>query len=233
MDKDIAAAAIERLEAERQRRLDERVAKGEAVRAPLYVVVSDPGQVEAEIESAKADKLAELRKAGETREIVFDEPWVINTGVPRGADFGKDWAPLPPTKPYDRHDAADESPKPAITRPSEEPAEPLVAHHRIHVQVAPPTERDPGAVIEGSYTLTESGVVRVYDADRNLLGSERLAPGADAGAAARRVLREKRAPQRLLGADPALIFNHRRLEHEGGCFSRRHSARPRSESWRC
>jgi hypothetical protein len=116
----IAAAAIERLEAERQRRVEERIAQGKAIRVPLCVVVEDPGQVEAEIESAKADKLAELRKAGETREIVFDEPMVIDTGVPRDADFGKDWAPLPPADPYDRHAvASDEPPKPAITRPSE------------------------------------------------------------------------------------------------------------------
>jgi hypothetical protein len=46
------------------------------------------------------------------------------------------------------------------------------------------------AVIEGSYTLTEDGVLRACDADHNLLGTEHLAPGADAGAAARRVLRE-------------------------------------------
>jgi hypothetical protein len=94
MDKDIAAAAIERLEAEKQRRIDEKVAKGEAVRVPLSLVIHDPEQVEAEIESAKASKLAELRKAGETREIVFDPPLTISTGVPRNADFGKGWAPL-------------------------------------------------------------------------------------------------------------------------------------------
>jgi hypothetical protein len=82
--------------------------------------------------------------------------------------------------------------------PVEEPAEPLV-EHRIWVQVAPPTENDPGAIVEGSYTLTEDGVVRVYDVDHNLLGTEHLRPGADAGAAARRVLREKKAPNDFWG----------------------------------
>ncbi|OLB78716.1 MAG: hypothetical protein AUI16_02975 [Alphaproteobacteria bacterium 13_2_20CM_2_64_7] len=192
MDKDIAAAAIERLEAERQRRIDEKVAQGTVVRAPLYVVVSDPEQVEAEVEGAKADKLAELRQAGETREIIFDEPFVIITGVPRSPDFEKDWARLPPAKPYDRYASHDEPRKPAIVRPYEEPAE-LVAH-RIQVQVAPPTENDPGAIIEGTYTLAEDGILRVFDTDQNLLGTEHLHPGADAGAAARRVLREKKAP---------------------------------------
>jgi hypothetical protein len=67
--------------------------------------------------------------------------------------------------------------------------------HRIRVQVAPPTESDPGAIVEGSYTLTEDGVLRVYDADQNLLGTDHLSPGADAGAAARRVLRAKKGPE--------------------------------------
>jgi hypothetical protein len=121
MDRDIKAAAIERLEAEKRRRLDEKVARGEAVRMPLSLVVHDPGQVAAEIESVKATKLAELRQAGETREVVWDEPLAIVTGVPRSPDWGKDWAPLPPAKPYDRYAvASDEPPKPAMVRPSEE-----------------------------------------------------------------------------------------------------------------
>jgi hypothetical protein len=126
--------------------------------------------------------------------------------------------------------AYDEPRKPAIVRPSEEPAEPLV-EHRIWVQVAPPTESDPGAVIEGSFTLTEGGVVRVYDVDHKLLGTEYLAPGADAGAAARRVLREKKTPQRVLRRTtarprPPLTSNSRVIaalgRHERGeihCFS--------------
>lgn len=144
MDK-IAAAAIERLEAERQRRVEERIAQGKAIRVPLCVVIHDPGQEAAEVESAKADKLAELRKAGETREIVFDEPLVIITGVPRCPDRGKDWAPLPPADPYDRH-VVDEPRKPSIVRPSEEPAEPVESSPRegpyhIHAQVRGPDEK--------------------------------------------------------------------------------------------
>jgi hypothetical protein len=63
--------------------------------------------------------------------------------------------------------------------------------HRIQVQVAPPTEDDPGAVIEGSYTLAGDGVLRVYDADRNLLGTERLKLGEDPARVARQLLRKK------------------------------------------
>ena len=51
MDKAIAAAAIERLEAERQRRIDEKVAKGEAVRVPLGAVVVGVGDKGRELQS--------------------------------------------------------------------------------------------------------------------------------------------------------------------------------------
>jgi hypothetical protein len=197
MDKAIAAAAIERLEAERQRRIEEKVASGSAVRVPLCVVVGDPEQVAAEIESARARKPAELRKAGETREIIFDEPMVINTGVPRDADFGKDWAPLPPTKPYDRHDADDEPRAPAITRPSEaHEGEPYEGPHPIHVQVrcSDPDKGDPGEIAEGSFTVSSGGIVRVMNDQGQLLGTHVLQPMEDAAGVARRILREKKSP---------------------------------------
>jgi hypothetical protein len=195
MDK-IAAAAIERLEAEKQRRIDEKVANGSAVRVPLYVVVCDLEQVEAEIESAKADKLAELRAAGEQREIIFEEPMVIDTGVPRHEDFGKDWAPLLPTDRYHRHDAASDEPRaPAMVRPSEE-SEPYEGPHHIHVQVrgSDPDKGDPGAIAEGSFTISSGGIVRVRDAEGQLLGTHVLQPMEDAAGVARRILREKKSP---------------------------------------
>jgi hypothetical protein len=142
----------------------------------------------------EADKLAELRKAGETREIVFDEPMVINTGVPRGADFGKDWAPL---KPYDRHDADDEPRAPAITRPSEaHEGEPYEGPHPIHVQLrcSDPERGDPGQIVEGSFTISAGGIVRVEDAEGRPLGSHVLQPLEDPRVVARRILREKKSP---------------------------------------
>jgi GTP cyclohydrolase III len=76
-------AAIARLEAEKQRRIDAKVEKGEAIRVPLYVGVGEPEKAAAAVENAKAQRLAKLREAGETREVHFDEPMVIITGVPR------------------------------------------------------------------------------------------------------------------------------------------------------
>jgi hypothetical protein len=74
------AAALSELEAEKQRRIDEKVEKGEAVRVPALSIVVGASE---EVGAAIKDKLAALRAAGETREIYFEEPSVIVTGVPR------------------------------------------------------------------------------------------------------------------------------------------------------
>jgi hypothetical protein len=203
MDK-IAAAAIERLEAEKQRRRTEKIAKGEAVCVPLCIVlgVASDEEVAAEIESAKAREAARLREGGERREIIFEEPEVLITGVP-GCD--ESFEPITKEDKALRvedfsarrrvSEALNAVDKPMPNSPApvsaEEPAE-LLEEHRIYVQVAPPTENDPaGAIVEGSYSLTEDGVLRVYDVDGNPIGTEHLSPDADAVAAARRVLRGK------------------------------------------
>jgi hypothetical protein len=66
---------------EQRRREDERVAAGQAVRLPLYLVGEQ--DIAEAIEGAKARKLAELRAVGDQRALIFDEPFVITTGVPR------------------------------------------------------------------------------------------------------------------------------------------------------
>src|SRR2546429_1390980 len=75
--------AIERLEAERQRRIEEKIERGEAVRAewPIVVGVPDP----------KKDYDAVCRDA-DGREVYPAEPYsVIVTGVPRR---GRDDIPI-------------------------------------------------------------------------------------------------------------------------------------------
>lgn len=76
-------AALAQLEAEKQRRIDEKVEKGEAVCLPLAVVVREHDDVAALVEAEKARQIAKLRQAGDKREVLFDEPVLINTGVPR------------------------------------------------------------------------------------------------------------------------------------------------------
>jgi hypothetical protein len=210
--------AIERLEAEKRRRIDERVARGELVRVSLgdpdgipVIVVGADEDPDEKLELAKARKIAELRAAGDRRAVIFDTPedavTMILTGVPRGPDSynpadlitEEDKAPCPEDFSARRRvrEALSAVDKPMPTTPApasaEEPAEPLV-HRPIYAQVAPPTESDPGQIIEGSFTISSGGIVRVEDDQGILLGSEVLQPGADPAAVARRILRDKRSP---------------------------------------
>src|SRR5262249_15033815 len=77
-------AALEQLEAERERRIEAKVAEDKAIREPLVVVSGDDKGIDAKVESARAARLAELRGAGEKREVVFDRLTII-TGVPRSS----------------------------------------------------------------------------------------------------------------------------------------------------
>jgi len=78
-DKEVAA--LERLEAERARRIREKIEKGEAVRMPVLIVGSRES-----IDAVRARTLAVMRAAGEKREVVSchdGQVQVIITGVPR------------------------------------------------------------------------------------------------------------------------------------------------------
>ena len=56
----------------RERRLAEKIEAGEIVSVPLFIVAGSESEARAKVEQAKADKLAELRAAGDQREVVFD-----------------------------------------------------------------------------------------------------------------------------------------------------------------
>jgi hypothetical protein len=85
-EKKIELSHVEQLEqglaTERARRVDAKVESGQAVRAPITVVSAGPDDAESVLVSVGADKVAELRQAGERREIIV-EPFQIFTGVPR------------------------------------------------------------------------------------------------------------------------------------------------------
>jgi hypothetical protein len=201
MASEIDAEKLAAFEALLRKDLERRmIERGEAVHVPLYVVVGDPGEVAAEIESVKARKRAELRKAGETREIVFDEPMVIITGVPGGPDrdWGKSGLATSPSKPAeDRYEVFGGQKR--VTRPvpghsaPPAPSVPDEGPHRIIVQVRPPDpERgDHGEIAEAVYAIRR-GVLHVDDGDREL-GSQRLQPGDDPRVVARAILRTKKA----------------------------------------
>jgi hypothetical protein len=217
--KNIAAAAIARLEAEKQRRIDEKVARGEAVRVdPLGVLVfgvASDEQIAAAVAGAKAKRIAELRAAGETREIFFDESpddiSVIVTGVPRCGrdedDEGYDDEAPPVAKAEDRAEdftarkrvaeALHAVDRPMPTTPPPAPStesEPYEGPHHIHAQTRGSGPGDPGAIVEGSFTISSGGIVHVKDAEGRLLGTHVLQPMEDAAGQARKILREKRSP---------------------------------------
>jgi hypothetical protein len=68
---------------ERERRAKAKVERGEAVLEQIFVVVGGAEDADDAVVSAKAERLAELRAAGQTKEIIFADPNVIITGVPR------------------------------------------------------------------------------------------------------------------------------------------------------
>jgi len=78
-------ALMEELEAERLRRIDEEVATGEAIRAPARSVgVGTLAAANAAIENTRVRMQAADREAGrKVREVYFEEPAVLITGVPR------------------------------------------------------------------------------------------------------------------------------------------------------
>src|SRR5262249_26945413 len=133
--------ALERLEAERQRRIAEKIDKGIAVRAPLLVVA-----VWESIDEEGPRRLSELQNAGETREFHFGvlgesgEPQAIEcvcTGVPRaGRDDNYVPAPLPrPTSIPQRYEKIGRLPE----KPPVAPASPPVCRRSIRVQPLAPT----------------------------------------------------------------------------------------------
>jgi hypothetical protein len=78
-------ATLEQLEAERRRRIDEKIERGEAIRVPaLSVVVGVPDEADGALEDMRARMLAADRQAGgKATEVYFEEPAVLITGVPR------------------------------------------------------------------------------------------------------------------------------------------------------
>jgi hypothetical protein len=199
-------AALAALEAERERRVEAKVAEDKAIREPLVVVLGGPEDLDAKVESARAARLAELRAAGEKREVIFDCQTII-TGVRRsGRDFDVERAssiggaqPGIDDKPdYTSHlKRYDRKPPPLPKPPAEavKPPEP----GPIQTQVRAPSQdgKDPGEVISGWYDIqtAQNGQRQVVVWERSggaPIGRAPYTPGDDPKVIARRLLREKR-----------------------------------------
>jgi hypothetical protein len=195
-DIDKLDATLARLEAERERRLAERIEAGELLRVRVWVVAGSQAEARARVEGAKADKLAELRAAGELREVVFAVTMVV-TGVLRHGEAPETepWKPAPrlpylPTRgstvPSGTVDLRDEVAEAA-------PEEPPIIETYIAVQVGRCLDDDPGQIAEGWFSI-DNGTVTVTNSTGKYVGSHTLLKGEDARVVAKRLLREK-APE--------------------------------------
>jgi hypothetical protein len=190
------AALLARLEAEREQRLVEKFAAGEVVSIPLFIVAGSEPAARAQVEQVKADKLAELRAAGETREVKFDVTFVV-TGVRQHGEepAGEPWKPVSPpflprsssvgtTRPPDEvSDAEEVVPK--------EPQPPI-----IETYIAVQTRRchdddDVGEVAEGYFSVDDNRRVTVTNKSGGYVGSRTMIAGEDARVVAKQLLREK------------------------------------------
>src|SRR5215471_11541671 len=79
-DPDKLKAAVKQLRAEREQLIEASIESGTVVRVAVFATRGG------NIEEAKQQKLAELKAAGEKRQVIFDE-LVIETGVPRSAAY--------------------------------------------------------------------------------------------------------------------------------------------------
>jgi hypothetical protein len=175
-------AALEQLEAEKERRLQAKIDAGEIVSVETVVVVGR----EEDIEEATMQAIAKhpLPDDGRHRR----ELYYVFTGVPRG---DPDPAPQVQT-------ASEEGPSP----PSAEPAAsgPLIPHSQptpTYVRVVVSNgndDGDPGAIAEAYYTI-EDGLVVLRDADHKHITSRALLKGGDPAAVARALLREVEKPE--------------------------------------
>ena len=90
------AELLARLEAEREQRLAEKIAAGEIVSVPLFIVGGSETSARAQVEQAKADKLKELHDVGDRREVVFAVNVVITGVVQHGEARDPERAPSAP-----------------------------------------------------------------------------------------------------------------------------------------
>jgi hypothetical protein len=190
IDHDKLDAALERLEAERERRLADRIEAGEVVSVPLCIVAGSESEASARVEEAKADKLAELRAAGDQREVKFTVELIV-TGVLRPGE-ATETEPWKPTPSLPAPVAADEVALEEAVR--EEPQPPIIETY-ISVQTrACHDDDDAGEIAEGWFSI-DAGQVTVTDANGKYVGSRAMLEGEDARVVAKQLLRGKKAPE--------------------------------------
>jgi hypothetical protein len=215
--KDIELSHVDQLAqqiaAERERRVDEAVERGEAVRVPLNIVCAAEDDFEEAQIRERTDKVSELRSAGERRKPAFDEQ-VFLTGVPRPSRDNRYAERLRAERAQQtieqrqqeeeaeaarlveayhegsRSHEPDPSPAPMPKSVIAEPP-PGLQWTGVVVPISGPSAANPaGRAVEGKFGVADF-VLFVADAEGRLLTSRVLQPGDDPKAIARAVLRER------------------------------------------
>jgi hypothetical protein len=193
------AELLARLEAEREQRLAKKVANGELVEIKLFIVAGSQSEARAQVEEAKADKLAEMRDAGDQREVVFDVTIAV-TGVLRPGEAA-DPAKVPSAPSFLSSEDRPIRP-PMAARPA--PSAEVVVKDEVREAPAPVVESyvqvqvrrcrdddDPGEIAEGWFSVDDAGQVMVTNANGKYVGSRAMLEGEDARVVAKQLLREK------------------------------------------
>jgi hypothetical protein len=196
------AELLARLEAEREQRLAEKIAAGEIVSMPIFVVAGSETEACGKVEEAKTDKLAELRAAGDQREVVFAVTMAITgvvrpgetadpASVPSAPTFSsREDAPIRPLLPPPPH-----APDEVVEEEAREEPQPPVIETYICVQTrACHDDDDPGEIAEGWFSI-DGKVLTVTDANGKYVGSRAMLEGEDARVAAKQLLRGKKAQE--------------------------------------
>ena len=186
--------ALARLEEEKERRILEKVAAGQAVFIPPIVVGVEP-DVPA-MEGHRDASGRELYYGTVKRDGTVDRTDTIITGVPRaGRDAEEAIQRLVERAkqtgyPSDPLQAKAVKAREAPQAPPPPEPEPEPERHYVHVEIRPASENDPGQIIEGRYAVIGS-LVQVWDLNGRLLGSGAVKPDEDPKSVARKILRVK------------------------------------------
>jgi hypothetical protein len=186
-------AARARLRALREQRIAERIEAGEIVSVPLCIVAGSETEARAQVEQAKAAKLAELHAGGDQREVVFAVT-VVRTGVVRHDEVAdqqsEPWKPVSP--PYFPGPKRDEVVEEEVIR-ADDPQPPIIATYFTVQTRRCFDDNDAGQIAEAWYSI-EGKTVTVTDVKGRHIGSRTMQEGEDARMVAKRLLREK-APE--------------------------------------
>jgi hypothetical protein len=194
IDPDKALAALEQLEAEKERRLQARVEAGEVVVQTVTVVV---GARDENVEDACERALANLPTSTPDGRPIHHDLQVIVTGVPRDPDFARWETPQVQTASSkgiaDPPDEVEPARGGEVLSPSP-PSEPTY----VRITIRNGGDDDPGVIAEGYYTV-EDGAVILRDPNDKHLTSRALLPNEDPAAVARSLLREAEEPKDFQG----------------------------------